>query len=64
MNVQTVVLSEFKKEDLYLLNRVIVDFNKYALECTNFNRLEEANIFFEKLVKLCNRYCKQEPKLI
>lgn len=64
MPEQTIVLIELKKEDLELLNKVIIDFNKYALEWTNFNKIEEAHYLFEKLVKLCNNYSKQEPKLI
>ncbi|CAI2386551.1 unnamed protein product [Moneuplotes crassus] len=62
-NSNNLILEEIKEEDAQLLQRVVHDFNKYALECVNTSRLEESQIMFSKLVKICTSYCKQFPKL-
>ena len=42
----------------------MIDFNKYALDCVNNDKLEEAHTVFSKLVQLCTQYCKVYPKFM
>lgn len=45
-------LEKVKPEDIDLLCKVIINFNKIAIDRVNCSKLEEANSIFTKLVKL------------
>ena len=51
------------EEDLTLLKRVVIDFNKYAMQYLNFEKISEADSIFSKLMKLWKIFCEKNPDL-
>ena len=58
------ILEAVQPQDQELLDKVIINFNKYAMQCVNFDKLQEAAMIFEKLLRLVKGYWNQNPKLI
>ena len=51
------------EEDANLLRKVIIDFNKCAMQYLNFDKIAESNSIFTKIVKVWKTYCKDHPDL-
>lgn len=50
------ILEAVQPQDQELLDKVIINFNKYAMQCVNFDKLQEAAMIFEKLLRLVKGY--------